>query len=255
MKQGVKREGDAAAGATPLLLHPAIGKARVLVSVAVLLGANLLPLLGVALWGWKLFDLIVIYWLETLVIGGFAIVRMALTSGWFALFSVPFFIVHFGGFMTVHFIFLTVLFGESRGVDFGRMPAMLREMITTRGLWVAVIALAASRGLGLVFRFLVPWARERWRARGATPDTAPIGELMFGPYKRVMVMHVTIIIGALLVEAYGSRIAFLVLLIVLKTATDLYVWRRERKGETLSLNRLFTAPAVAAPASVLSPPR
>ncbi|MBN9168275.1 MAG: MFS transporter [Myxococcales bacterium] len=92
--------GEARAVSTqPLLLHPSIRKARVLLSLAVLLVANLLPLLGVALWGWKLFDLIVIYWLETLVIGGFGIMQMALTAGWFALFVVPFFIVHFGGFM------------------------------------------------------------------------------------------------------------------------------------------------------------
>lgn len=235
MGQGARRDGDNAAGATPLLLHPAIGKTRVLVSVAVLLGANLLPLLGVALWGWKLFDLIVIYWLETLMIGGFAIMRMALTAGWFALVSVPFFIVHFGGFMAGHFVFLTVLFGASRGIDFARMPAILREMIATHGLWVAVIALAVSHGLGFLFRFLVPWLRERWR--GAAPGTAAAGEVMFGPYKRVMVMHVTIIIGALLAEAYGSRLAFLALLVALKTATDLYVLRREQKGETLSLGR------------------
>ena len=59
--------GEARAVSTqPLLLHPSIRKARVLLSLAVLLVANLLPLLGVALWGWKLFDLIVIYWLAAM---------------------------------------------------------------------------------------------------------------------------------------------------------------------------------------------
>ena len=58
MEQSVRGEARTAP-IQPLLLHPSIRKARVMLSLAVLLVANLLPLVGVALWGWKLFDLIV----------------------------------------------------------------------------------------------------------------------------------------------------------------------------------------------------
>lgn len=232
MEQSVR--GEAGAVSTqPLLLHPSIRKARVTLSLAVLLIANLLPLVGVALWGWKLFDLIVIYWLETLVIGGFGVMQMALTTGWFALFVVPFFIVHFGGFMAGHFVFLNVMFGDNAGKSFSAIPGRLHDMIVADGLWVALIGLAISHGLGFLFGFLLPWLRRRWQGGrpGEEADPASAGNVMFGPYKRVVIMHVSILFGAFFVTVFGNNFAFLALLVVLKTASDLYALRRQWKGE------------------------
>ncbi len=223
--------------AQPLLPHPSVRKARVMLSLVVLLAANLLPLLGVALWGWKLFDLIVIYWLETLVIGGFGIVQMALTTGWFALFVVPFFIVHFGGFMAGHFVFLNVMFGDNAGKSFSAIPARLHEMIVEEGLWVALIGLTISHGLGFLFGFLLPWLRDRWRRVPLGPkskDNAEVGAAMFGPYRRVIVMHVTILLGAFLVSAFGNTFMLLAVLVTLKIASDLYMLRRQWKSEALA---------------------
>jgi hypothetical protein len=221
----------------PLLLHPSIRKARVMLSLAVLLAANLLPLLGVALWGWKLFDLIVIYWLETLVIGGLSIMQMALTAGWFALFVVPFFIVHFGGFMAGHFVFLNMMFGDRNGGSLSAIPARLHDMIVAEGLWVALIGLAVSHGLGFLFTFLLPWLRRRWQGRPLREETdaGSAGSVMFGPYKRVMIMHVSILLGAFLVSVFGNNFAFLALLVALKTVSDLYMLRRQWKGEGIAL--------------------
>lgn len=204
-----------------------------MLSLAVLLVANLLPLVGVALWGWKLFDLIVIYWLETLVIGGFGIMQMALTAGWFALFAVPFFIVHFGGFMTGHFVFLNMMFGDKSGVSLGAIPQRLHDMILTDGLWLALIGLVISHGLGFVFSFLLPWLRRRWQGcpLREESDAGSAGNVMFGPYKRVMIMHASILFGAFLVTVFGNNFAFLVLLVALKSASDLYVLRRQWKDE------------------------
>jgi hypothetical protein len=229
VEPGVRSEARAA----PLLLHPSIRKARVMLSLAVLLVANLLPLVGVALWGWKLFDLIVIYWLETLVIGGFGIMQMALTAGWFALFVVPFFIVHFGGFMTGHFVFLNMMFGDRSGGSLSAIPARLRDMIVAEGLWVALIGLAISHGLGFLFTFLLPWLRRRWQRRPLREETdaGSAGNVMFGPYRRVMIMHVSILFGAFLVSVFGNNFAFLALLVALKTVSDLYMLRRQWKRE------------------------
>lgn len=226
--------------AQPLLLHPSVRKARVMLSLAVLLIANLLPLVGVALWDWKLFDLIVIYWLETLVIGGFGIAQMALTTGWFALFVVPFFIVHFGGFMAGHFVFLNLMFGDKNGGSLSTIPARLHDMVVEEGLWIALIGLAISHGLGFFFGFLLPWLRNRWRRVPSQPDmkdNAEVGAAMFGPYRRVILMHVTILLGGFLVTAFGNTLALLALLVALKIASDLYMLQRQWKRE---------APATAA---------
>jgi len=233
MEQRVRSE----AGASPLLLHPSIRTVRIALSLAVLLIANLLPLVGVALWGWKLFDLIVIYWLETLVIGGLGIVQMALTTGWFALFVVPFFIVHFGGFMAGHFVFLNLMFGDRNGGSFSTIPARLHGMIVAEGLWVALIGLAISHGLGFLFAFLLPWLRRRWQRRPLREeaDAGSAGNVMFGPYRRVMIMHVSILFGAFLVSVFGNNFAFLALLVTLKTLSDLYMLRRQWKTETSAM--------------------
>ena len=45
-------------------------------SLAILIALNALPIYGVLNWGWQSFDLIFLYWLENLIIGGFAILRM-----------------------------------------------------------------------------------------------------------------------------------------------------------------------------------
>ena len=51
----------------PALLHP---------STLVLLAANAMPLLGVLYWGWDVFVLLMLYWLETAVIGFWMIARI-----------------------------------------------------------------------------------------------------------------------------------------------------------------------------------
>ena len=206
-------------------------RTRRMLSLAVLLGANLLPLLGVLFWGWRLFDLIVVYWLETLVIGVFAILKIALTSGAFALFAVPFFIVHFGGFMTGHLIFLTMMFGDKRAMNFSQVPRVTYDLIVNHGLWIALVGLCISHGVGFVIYFLVPWLRERWSnwKRGIENKPAETGALMFAPYGRVIVLHVTILFGGFLVGIFGSHLLVLALLITLKTASDVYVLGRSEK--------------------------
>jgi hypothetical protein len=52
---------------------------------------------------------------------------------------------------------------------------------------------------------------------------------MFGRYRRVIIMRVSILLGGALVMVFGTRIAFLVLLIALKTGSDLYVFEVSRK--------------------------
>lgn len=212
------------------LADPAEERLRVMrwrFSLAAMLGANLLPLAGVIFWGWRLLDLIVVYWLETLVIGAFAILQMALTAGWFALFLVPFFIVHFGGFMAGHLVFLTLLFGDNRGMRFSEIPAYVCDLVVGSGLWLALVALCISHGVAFVVYFLIPWIVRLWRERQTVPAGAVSGSVMFKPYGRVIVMHATILLGAFLVELFGNRIVLLALLIALKMASDVYALRRE----------------------------
>jgi heme exporter protein D len=49
------------------------------------------------------------------------------------------------------------------------------------------------------------------------------------PYRRVVVLHVTIVLGAFVVDTVGAPVAALLLLVGLKTATDLHAHLREHR--------------------------
>src|SRR5262245_18637305 len=90
-----------------------------LLALATLIG-NLIPLYGVLYWGWDTFQLLMLYWTETAIIAGFALLRLSRLSGpergeitvngkpraasEFDL--VGFFALHSGIFILVHLIFL-----------------------------------------------------------------------------------------------------------------------------------------------------
>ena len=74
-----------------------------LASALALLAANLVPLAGVLLWGWKLHEVIVLFWAESAVIGFYTLLKMAVVGKWLAIFAGVFFAGHFGGFMAIHF--------------------------------------------------------------------------------------------------------------------------------------------------------
>lgn len=45
-------------------------------SIAVLIAANLVPLAGVLVWGWSVFNVVVLYWLENVIVGAINILKM-----------------------------------------------------------------------------------------------------------------------------------------------------------------------------------
>ena len=196
-----------------------------------LIATNLVPLVGVACWGWNLGTVMVLYWLENGVIGVATVARMLLAilaplapageqrrrpmtrmERLTSLPMVPFFVFQYGLFWVVHGVFVMVLFA---GSDAAFAPATpLRG--APSGIDVGAVATGLV-GLGLYHLVaFVYWDLVRGDARRADPQT-----LMMAPYPRLMVLHVTIVIGAFVVGAKGPPIAALALLVVLKTALDL----------------------------------
>src|SRR5690606_32738251 len=87
-------------------------------STLFLAAANLVPLLGVVVWGWNAFELLVLYWLETAVIAFWTILQVGIAptratagglDGGRALGRAGravFFTLHTGVFMAVHMLIL-----------------------------------------------------------------------------------------------------------------------------------------------------
>ena len=186
-----------------------------------LVGLNLVPLAGVLLWGWKSFDLIFLYWMENVVIGVLTLGRMIVRPYShpidliFPLFIAPFFVVHFGAFCWGHGSFIVSLFGpESLGTA-GLQDAALTT-IRESGLLPAVLSLAAIQ--------VLDWIRDV-RTRGLGADNIKV--LMIKPYRRIVVLHLTILGAGFALGALDEPTVGLMLLVLVKSASDVWHWRQD----------------------------
>jgi hypothetical protein len=181
---------------------------------------NLIPLAGVSFWGWSAFALIFLYWAENVAIGvrtlgamaGAAFLREPQESAAFFAMG-PFFSVHYGIFCFVHGVFVLATFGGSvlTGIDIYDLAGATRSLIKAYpNMAYGLISIAGWQLLMLVLFFIGGEARR-----------SEINALMFSPYPRIVILHITIIVGGGLVMALGQPIAGLVLLTLIKTAFDM----------------------------------
>ncbi len=217
--------------APAVVVAPAPGLASNPWALGALIVVNLLPLAGVAFWGWRTYDLMVLYWLENGVVGLFTIAKMVTarpTGGggaWSSIVLVPFFVVHYGLFWSVHGTFVGLLFGSGAfGGAFGAGATSSPSFgpfadlpVLPAYLTVPVLALFASHGVSFVTNYL-----RRGEDRALTPR-----ELMAQPYGRVVLLHVTILAGGFAAVLLGGSVVALVLLVALKTAVDVRAHLRE----------------------------
>ncbi len=223
-----------AAGPRPPETGRMIGAiAPLTLSTAVLVLSNLLPLAGVLAGWWSVYEILLLYWAENLVIGLFQLARMAtvlvLRREYGLVVMLPFFTIHYGGFALGHGLMLSQLFGPVVGVPavgaspgqdlLAALDAPFRTLLAPDGLLLALLALGASHAFSFVVNFL---AGGEWRA------IAP-GRLMGEPYGRVIVLHVVLIFGAWAVVALGAPIAAVALLVVVKIALDALAHRRRHR--------------------------
>jgi hypothetical protein len=227
-----------------------------------LVASNLIPVVGVVFFGWDLLAILLLYWAENGVIGVFNLLKMltAAQDGFLAslpakLFVMPFFTFHYGMFWSIHGVFVMTLFGNDsllqadctrQGSSFScQMPstnttttgdAPMGDASMGGGLWdflaldevvvqgwleagvgVALLGLIISHGVSFVSNYL--WQGEFLRTNARA--------LMRQPYSRVIILHVTIVLGSFLVMALGQPIMALLLLVTLKTGVDIAAHLRE----------------------------
>ena len=201
-------------------------------AVIALIGANAVPLLGVLIFDWSIFSIMIAYWMENIVIGLYNIIKMSKAEapnpksirmngrplkGPAKGKLISFFIVHFGGFTLVHGIFVFVLFGL--GLPMGAEgSSVIRPDFSILGILLMFIAMLISHGISYQSNFI-----ERGEYKKVSP-----GEQMFKPYGRVIVMHIVIIGSGFLFGAVGSGRIFACIVIIIKTTLDYYLHNSER---------------------------
>lgn len=207
-----------------------VGRLRipVVMSLTALILVNVVPLAGVLWFGWRMFDVLMLFWMESVVIGVINLLRMAVrlfgAGELKGVVLIPFFTVHYFGFCAAHGLILVLVFGPP-----GLSPAqvlgasgffeIIRQLLSEPTLRWGLIAIAASHLFSFLANFL--WAGE-WRRTG-------IDVLMGAPYGRIMLMHVVLVIGAAIFMAIGQPIYALALLVALKILADSSAHLRERR--------------------------
>jgi hypothetical protein len=191
-----------------------------------LVAANLVPLALVLADKWSTVDVLLVYWAENLVIGGYSVPRILFAgqSGWGdRIGGTFFFTLHYGLFCSAHGGILVEVFkiAEMPKVSLPLGDELLRIAgALPDGLWLAVALLAVSHGVSFVRYYLL----------GGERAAAKSDHEMFRPYGRIVVMHLAVLGGAFFVQMLGAPIGALLLLILLKTAFDLALHLRSHAG-------------------------
>jgi hypothetical protein len=228
-------------------------------SLGALIGANLIPFIGIFLFDWDVRYIVLLYWIENLILAFYNILKMALLKTDQAvdnagkLFLIPFFCVHYGGFCAVHGFFLSHFFKIGSGsspfdnINHWWGPLVFLQLLFSviAKVWAsrppemiwAVIGLTVSHGVSFVENYIL----------GGEYRKSSLKKLMHQPYQRIIVMHLAILAGGILVMQLDSPLPLLIILVGLKIAVDLYLHKKSHKAVAEKNGREKNGPAQARP--------
>jgi hypothetical protein len=219
-------------------------------SLALIL-ANLVPLGGVLLFDWQVYDVLLLYWAENVVIGVINVARMIVCKGGMIFprdaeeqmklsmtdtqattmslvsmsmvsrsikfFLIPFFILHYGMFCFGHLSAINAIFGGE--LDAGSSLSQGIGVHWDSALWLAILAVFLSHMISFFLNFIGKQEYQRTDLR----------QLMQRPYGRIIALHVAVVLGAGLTLWLGSPVYMLVVLVAFKIGIDLKMHAAERQ--------------------------
>ena len=192
---------------------------------------NLIPLIGVWYFNWDVGIIIFLYWLENVVIGILTIPKILSCRGSKKLgarkenlggliFLSGFFSVHYGMFCFGHYTFIQTFF---EGLpEFSNIPSRLFEGFL---IW-PLLGLLFSHFISMIVNF---YGKGEYRSRSANTQ-------MFMPYTRIMILHIVIIFGGFLAQAFDNTLGPLIILIIVKTIIDLGAHQVEHSDKDSLIN-------------------
>ncbi len=213
------------------------------ISIAALVAVNLIPLVGALFWGWDVGLILIVYWSENLVVGGYNVLKIMVRPAehpivfFGRLFPVAFFCFHYGAFCGVHGFFLLAFLdlsentGEILSGDGWPFFLIFMQILveTMRTVWQARSEVLFWPLMGLVLSHGVSFI-QNYIGKGEI-KRATLQQLMQQPYKRIVLLHLVIIAGGFAVIALGSPLPMLVLIVIGKIALDIHLHRREHRPQ------------------------
>lgn len=220
---------------------------RLSLSTYVLLAANLVPLIGVVFFEWNTVLVLALFWIENLVIGVFNVIKIVIvsfvnkdTSG---LFLSIFFVVHYGIFCSAHGTLLSDLLNYpvlSPSQLFGVASSGIADLFLSAAsvlvsfinglspmILLGIAALSMSHLISFIENFILRGELFKLSAR----------ELMMKPYQQIFVMHIGLILGALVLDKFGSPVWMLGTIVLAKTVVDVSQFNQRHNTESRLLER------------------
>ena len=173
---------------------------------------NFVPIFGIIYLNWNVGEVIILYWLETIIIGVLNVFKMSLAQGESKLthlsriWSILFFILHYGFFNYGHGIFIFI--------------------ITKSYFKNNLIDILIYGGIGLLISHLISFLYN-YLLQGEYKK-ATVYKLMIQPYQRIGITHLTIIFGFFLTNLFKSNLVLPLVLVIIKIIFDLYQHIQER---------------------------
>ncbi len=203
-------------------------------STLILIAANAVPIAGILFWHWDAFLLLLLYWMETAILGFWTMVAVAISpekamgplgKGKSRIGMIAFLLLHAGIFMGVHFMILWDLFAGGWASRIHGIVDFFRLIVIGQDLWLPLLVLFLVRGLVVLATILEPkwlpgWSPQPAPAVSDSETAFPISGPLFGFYARIIVMQLALIFGGVIAVLAGAG-ASLIVLVIIKTAIDL----------------------------------
>lgn len=205
------------------------------------LAGNLLQVYGVLYWGWDMFQILMLYWMETGVIGFWALLRLAVlpegllgemtvngrvvaaTNKLLLQLFVPFVAIS----MAAHLLILWAIFSGDSATGVHGPVSFAAKFIVASGAWKPLLFTWLAGAIGFYespkrndfARAILPLRARPVVPDGEEPRGDAVGAAIGGTLGRIVMLQVATIVGGMLARNYGTTAPWLIL-IGLKTLSD-----------------------------------
>jgi hypothetical protein len=193
-----------------------------------LIAANLLPVAGVWLWNWSPNEVFMVYALETVIIGLFTLLKMAIvttvrkTDIWYngpsrtkqsGLFFMLFFLVHYGMFVAIQTGLFIQVSGIGKPLHRGFFDFFVHwPQYMSKNAYYMLAGFIISYGFSMYWNFI----------RTGQYRTISMMQLMFQPYGRIFIQQFTVILGSMFLS-FGAGKIFILIFAAIKIFFEVFV--------------------------------
>ena len=202
---------------------------------------NLFQVYGVLYWGWDMFQILMLYWMETGIIGFWALLRLAVlpegmlgdmtvngrvvaaTNTLLLQMFVPFVAISMAG----HLLILWAVFSGASAAGVHGPTSFVSKFVIASGAWQPLLFTLLAGAFGFYespkradFLRAIRLSPPRPGSVGVASRTGDgVGAAIGGTLGRIVMLQVATIIGGMLARSYGTTAPWLILL-GLKTLAD-----------------------------------